>query len=137
MWGDEESPLFEEPKRPEHLSPLALERAKEWARLDTFDLLVKAEELTGRIVDLKKTSLGPRLWGFIFHEPEGLHSRIFINTDLPELWQRFALYHELHHLLYDSTQGVGVYEHSLENVRRFEVVADDFAWAVIDLQEAL
>lgn len=134
--GDEKSPPdFCFPARPEFLSPTAVNRAKDWAFLSDFDLLVKAEEQSGRVIDLKKARMGSRLWGFTYHQPDGPHSRIFINLDLPHRWQRFALYHELHHLLYDSLKGVGIYEHTAENTRRFEVSADDFAWAVLDLEQ--
>ena len=46
------------------------------------------------------------------------------------LWRRFALFHELYHLLY-HTKGARFWQHSFVSMESFENRADTFAWAAL------
>lgn len=118
------------PRPPEYLPSWAVKAASEWQNLNDFDLQVKLEKLSGLQVEVVKTTMSPRLWGFTFTKRELGRSRIFINNGLPLFWQRFALFHEIHHMLHDSR---GCYFWSLTNMpmTSFEFQADQFAWAVM------
>ncbi len=125
---DEEPPEESYPLPPESLPDWAAEEASEWQRLDEFDILAKAEERTGLSLDIKRVSLPAGVWGV--HLVHGERSRIFINSALPLLWQRFALFHELYHLLY-NTKGARFWSRSFVSMESFENRADTFAWAAL------
>ena len=48
----------------------------------------------------------------------------------PLLWRRFALFHELYHLLY-HTKGARFWQQSFVSMESFENRADTFAWAAL------
>lgn len=127
---EESSDLFEEtyPSPPDALPDWAVNEAAEWRRLDEFDILAKAEERTGLSLDIKRVSLPVGVWGI--HLVRGERGRIFINSMLPLLWRRFALFHELYHLLY-HTKGARFWQHSFVSMESFENRADTFAWAAL------
>lgn len=121
--------VFEYPSPPEELPQWALNQALEWRRLNEFDILCKAEEQTGLEVDIKYVALPYGVWGV--HVIRGERCRFIINWLLPLFWWRFALFHELHHLLYD-TKGESFWrDNSFVSMSSFEKQADLFAWAAI------
>ncbi len=127
---EESSDLFEDtyPSPPDALPDWAVSEAADWRRLDEFDILAKAEERTGLSLDVKRVSLPAGVWGV--HLVRGERGRIFINTALPLLWRRFALFHELYHLLY-HTKGARFWQRSFVSMESFENRADTFAWAAL------
>lgn len=127
---EESSDLFEEtyPSPPASLPDWAVSEAADWRRLDEFDILAKAEERTGLSLDVKRVSLPAGVWGI--HLVRGERGRIFINSMLPLLWRRFALFHELYHLLY-HTKGARFWQRSFVSMESFENRADTFAWAAL------
>lgn len=129
----EESELtdsFEEtfPTPPETLPEWAVKEASEWRLLDDFDILVKAEEYTGLALEIQRVALPAGVWGV--HLVRFERGRIFINSLLSPLWQRFALFHELYHLLY-HTKGARFWSRSFVSMESFENRADLFAWAAL------
>ena len=120
---------FEYPEPPEELPEWAIQQAKDWRRLDEFCVLSKAEEETGLEVDIKYTSLPYGVWGV--HVVRGNRCRFIINKLLSYFWRRFALFHELHHLLYDTKGEKFWRENSYASMSSFEAQADLFAWAAI------
>lgn len=56
--------------------------------------------------------------------------RLCVNASLPGFWRRFALFHELYHLL-SHTEGEGFWSRTFHSMSRFESEADLFAWAVV------
>ena len=127
---EESSDVFEEsyPSPPDVLPEWAASEAEEWRMLDEFDILAKAEERTGLSLDIKRVSLPAGVWGI--HLVRGERGRIFINSLLPPLWRRFALFHELYHLLY-HTKGARFWQRSFVSMESFENRADTFAWAAV------
>lgn len=99
-----------------------------WRRLDRFDLEVKAETLSGLEVEIRSVDLPESVWGL--HVARGDRARLCINGRLPHRWQRFALFHELYHLLY-HTEGEHFWQQTFQPMSRFESEADLFAWAVV------
>ena len=76
-----------------------------------------------------------KLWGAVHgvwgvHVIRGERCRFIINLQLPLFWRRFALFHELHHLLYD-TRGESFWKQTYVCMESFEKQADLFAWAAI------
>lgn len=116
------------PVPPEYIPDWALNSAKEWQRLDDFDLLGKAEEITGLRLDIKYEALPEGVWGI--HLVRGERGRIFINSMLSPLWRRFAIFHELYHLL-NHKKGAKFWTHTFESMESFENRADLFAWAAL------
>ena len=125
---DEEE--FDFPVAPEYIEPSILREAEDWRGLDEFDALVRLEELTGLEAEVSRTVMSARMWGFTFTSREMKRCRIFLNKDLPRFWQRFAFFHEAHHLLHDS-RGCYFWSQTLANMNGFEYQADQFAWAVL------
>jgi Zn-dependent peptidase ImmA (M78 family) len=121
-----ESSGFAIPDPPEFIPDWASEAAVEWAGLDDFSLLARAEERTGRQIDLRFAPLPDDTWGF--HILRGRRAGIFINRRLPERWKRFALFHELYHLL-EHRGGETFWERTAMPMSSFERQADLFAWA--------
>lgn len=128
----EQEPIleFKFPRPPEYLPQTVLDEAKQWRNLNDFDLQVKLEEHCHLEVEVAPTPLSPRLWAFTYSRPELSRCRIFINNELPLFWQRFALFHEIHHLLKDQ-RGCYFWAETGAAMSRFEAQADLFAWAVV------
>jgi Zn-dependent peptidase ImmA (M78 family) len=102
--------------------------ASEWRGLRNFDLEVRAEERSGRTVEIRAASLPSGVWGF--HIARGGRVRLCVNSDLPHIWRRFAVFHELYHLL-SHTEGEFFWSRTFHPLSRFESEADMFAWAAI------
>lgn len=117
---------FDFPRPPESLPSWALEEGKPWRGLDTFDILVRAETMTGKRIDLRQESLPPHLWGL--HVVKGERARLIVNRTLPFFWRRFALFHELYHLL-AHRRGEAFWARTATPLSSFEAQADLFAWA--------
>lgn len=116
------------PTPPERIAEWALHDAKEWQRLSEFDILAKAEDLTGLRLEIKYESLPNGVWGI--HLVRGDRGRIFVNSILPLVWRRFALFHELYHLI-SHRKGARFWTHTFESMVGFENRADMFAWAAL------
>lgn len=119
---------FEFPNPPEHIPAWALKEAEPWTGLDEFDILVKAETETRRTLELREAILPPTLWGL--HVARGQRARIYLNRQLPALWKRFTLFHELYHLLHHK-RGEAFWAATATPLSSFEFQADMFAWAAI------
>lgn len=121
--------IFDElPVPPERIPDWAMREAKEWQRLDELDILTRAEGATGLCLDIKYETLPESVWGI--HLVKGERGRIFINSLLPLVWRRFAIFHELYHILY-HTKGAKFWTHTFESMDGFENRADLFAWAAL------
>lgn len=122
-------PPFEFPELPQSIPDWALRDASEWRRLSFFDIEVKAEEASGLEVEIRKADLPTSVWGI--HIARGGRARLCINSRLPSPWERFAVFHELYHLLY-HTEGEAFWSMTLHPMTRFESEADLFAWAAVE-----
>ncbi|MEG1823342.1 MAG: ImmA/IrrE family metallo-endopeptidase [Cloacibacillus sp.] len=120
--------IEEFPLPPESIPQWAAQEAAHWQRLGEFELLAEAEERTGLTLELKYADLPSSVWGI--HLVRRERGRIFINTRLPLLWRRFAIFHELYHLLND-TKGAKFWSHACVSMESFENRADLFAWAAL------
>lgn len=118
----------EYPRPPETLPAWALEEARPWWDLDDFNLLVRAEQTCGRVLELKRVPLTDNLWGL--HVARGDRARIYVNSLLPLFWQRFSFYHELYHLL-SHQRGEAFWSLTATPLSSFEYQADLFAWACL------
>jgi Zn-dependent peptidase ImmA (M78 family) len=96
--------------------------------LSRFDLEVRAEEISGLAVEIRNVDLPEGVWGL--HIARGEHARLCVNSRLPHFWQRFALFHELYHLIY-HTEGERFWQRTFQPMSRFESEADLFAWAAV------
>lgn len=124
----EDESLFEFPEPPESIPDWADTQAKDWRGLDFFDIEVRAEALSGRRVEIMRVNLPVSVWGMQISKKGRV--RLCVNSALPSLWQRFALFHELYHLL-SHTGGEHFWRQTLQPLSRFEAEADLFAWSVI------
>ena len=125
---EDETEKFQFPVPPESFPSWALREAKEWSGMDEFSLLVRAEEKTGKKLEVSYVPLPSDSWGF--HLLRGKRAAFFINSKLPPLWRRFALFHELYHLL-EHRGGFDFWERTATPLSSFEHQADLFAWAVV------
>lgn len=116
------------PNPPDELPQWAIHEAQEWVGLDEFEILARAEARTGLTLDVKREFLPAEVWGI--HLVRKKRGRIFINKRLPDFWQRFALFHELYHLL-NHTKGEKFWSETFFAVSSFESQADTFAWAAV------
>lgn len=116
------------PVPPAHIPDWAMREAKTWQRLDELDILARAEDATGLCLDIKYETLPEGVWGI--HLVKGERGRIFINSLLPLVWRRFAIFHELYHML-NHTKGAKFWTHTFESMESFENRADLFAWAAL------
>ncbi|MCX7828049.1 MAG: ImmA/IrrE family metallo-endopeptidase [Thermanaerothrix sp.] len=116
------------PSPPEELPRWALEEAKRWQRKDEFDVLVMAEELCGRSLEVRYTELPDGMWGF--HICRTSRGAILINSSLPPFWRRFTLFHEVYHIIHHP-KGQAFFDRTLQPLSRFEQEADHFAWAAV------
>lgn len=116
------------PAPPERIPDWALCEAREWQRLDEFDILTKAEEVTGLRLEIKYEPLPAGVWGI--HLVRGERGRLFINNMLPPVWMRFATFHEIYHLI-SHRKGAKFWTRTYESMESFENRADLFAWAAL------
>jgi len=130
---EEDSDLFEWPSHPEYLPCWAVDEASLWRELDDFDLLARAEESCGRVVELVHVPLPETIWGL--HVARGKRARIYVNSRLPSIWRRFSMFHELYHLLYHR-KGEAFWSGTSTPMSSFEHQADMFAWAAISREWA-
>ena len=103
------------PSPPEEIPHWAIHEGRGWQRLSEFEILARAEEIAG-------------VWGI--HIVRGKRGRIYINSVLPLVWRRFALFHETYHLL-NHRKGHRFWSHTFESMESFENRADTFAWAAL------
>lgn len=125
--SDEE---FDFPAPPEYIEPSLRREAEPWIGLDEFAALARLEETVSLTAETLRVPLSGGLWGFTYTSRELKRCRIHINSRLPRFWQRFALFHEIHHILHDS-RGCYFWSQTLANMNGFEYQADQFAWAVL------
>lgn len=119
---------FDFPDPPEQIPEWADRQARKWRGLSLFDMEVLAEEETGLQVEIRDENFPDSVWGL--HIARKNRARLCVNKNLPYIWRRFAIYHELHHLL-SHTNGEYFWQHTLHPLSRFESEADLFAWAAI------
>jgi hypothetical protein len=123
-----QSTEFTFPSPPVFLPVWALREGGDWAGLDEFSLLVKAEERTGKILELEYHDLPFGTWGV--HIVRGRRGLIFINKRLSPYWRRFALFHELYHFL-EHNGGMELWTRTATPLSSFEHQADLFAWGAL------
>jgi len=116
------------PMPPSELPAWAVSEGKKWQRLGEFEILAKAEDATGLRLELKYEALPPGVWGV--HVVHGERGRILVNSKLPLVWRRFAIFHELYHLL-NHRRGARFWTRTFESMESFENRADYFAWAAL------
>ena len=116
------------PEPPESIPEWASLEASQWKDLDDFDLLAKVEAACGRSVEIVRAPLPVSLWGL--HVARGRRARIYVNGLLPEIWRRFAVFHEIYHLTHHA-RGEDFWSHTATPMTSFEYQADLFAWAAI------
>ncbi len=116
------------PSPPETIPNWASLESKEWHRLSEFDILARAEDKTGLSLELMFETLPAGVWGI--HIVRGKRGRIYINSSLPLIWRRFAIFHETYHLL-NHRKGHYFWTHTFESMESFENRADIFAWAAL------
>jgi len=126
--SEEETAGFDFPDPPPEIPDWAEREARPWRGLRDFDLEVRAEERTGRTVEIRHVDLPDGVWGL--HIARGRRVRLCVNRRLPGAWRRFALFHELYHLL-SHTEGEAFWKQTFQPISRFESEADLFAWAVV------
>ena len=124
----EEDSFEDFPSPPPVIPEWARLEGSRWQRLDEFDILAKAEELTGLSLDIKYEPLPVGVWGI--HLVRGERGRVFVNSRLPLFWRRLAIFHELYHLL-NHTKGARFWQHTFVSMESFENRADSFAWASV------
>jgi len=91
---------------------------------------VRLEQAVGLEAETARVPMSAGMWGFTFTSREQKRCRIHLNSGLPRFWQRFAFFHEVHHLLHDS-RGCYFWSQTQANMNGFEYQADQFAWAVL------
>ncbi len=119
---------LEWPVPPENIPEWASLEAGQWKGLDDFDLLAKAERACGKSVEIVRVRMPISIWGL--HVARGQRARIYVNGLLPELWRRFAVFHEIYHLTHHA-RGEDFWSHTATPMTSFEYQADLFAWAAI------
>lgn len=119
---------FDFPEPPKFIPDWAWEEAREWQNLDEFELMVKAERKTGKQMDIEYVEMSSRLWGL--HVAKGGKALIYINSGLPLIWQRFALFHEMYHLV-NHKKGESFWMRTATPMSSFEHQADIFAWVAL------
>ena len=119
---------FEFPAPPDSIPEWARREAAEWRGLGRFDLEVRAEESSGLTVEIRSVSLPESVWGL--HVSRGSRVRLCVNSALPDIWKKFAVFHELYHLIAHS-KGEHFWQQTYQPVSKFESEADLFAWAAI------
>ena len=125
-FSSKETKKFDFPSPPEFLPEWARREGEPWSGMDDFSILVRAEEQTGKVLDIAYPRLPGGVWGF--HLVRGKRAGIFVNSLLPLPWRRFALFHELFHLL-NHRKGAEFWLGTAAPPSSFEHQADLFAWA--------
>ncbi len=128
VFAGEDGGGFDFPAPPEQIPEWADRDASPWRGLRNFDIEVRAEELSGKEVEIRQVGLPDSVWGFQIVRGERI--RLCVNSSLPTVWQRFALFHELYHLI-SHTDGEAFWSRTFHSLSRFETEADLFAWAVV------
>lgn len=124
---DEE--LFEFPDVPERIPDWAIEEAEPWRKLDRWGIEERAESICGRSVEIRSAPLPASVWGL--HIARGGRVRLCVNEGLPWPWSRFAIFHELYHLLSHPAGGEAFWKQTFHPMSHFENEADMFAWAAV------
>ncbi|MDR1884727.1 MAG: ImmA/IrrE family metallo-endopeptidase [Synergistaceae bacterium] len=119
---------FDFPDPPERIPEWARREAGKWRSLNGFDIELMAEEISGFQVEIRYVDLPCGVWGL--QVARGGRARLCINSRLPDIWRRFALFHELYHLISHS-RGEAFWRETFQPMSRFESEADLFAWAAI------
>lgn len=125
VWEDVSEDL---PSPPEIMPEWAAKEGSNWHRLSEFDILAKAEEMTGLTLELKYESLPMGVWGI--HIVRRERGRIYVNSLLSLFWRRFAIFHEIYHLL-NNTKGASFWKNTFVSMDGIEKCADTFAWAAV------
>lgn len=116
------------PSPPDKIPEWAMREGEEWQRQSEFEILAKAEEITSLSLELMFEPLPAGVWGI--HIVRGKRGRIYINSNLPLIWRRFSIFHEIYHLL-KHRKGYHFWTHTFESMESFENRADSFAWAAL------
>ncbi len=125
---DSEDVFADLPTPPEVIPDWAQQEGRLWQRLSEFDILANAEEQTGLSLELKYEDLPVGVWGI--HLVRCERGRICVNSSLPPVWRRFALFHEIYHLL-NHSKGAAFWAKTFVSMESFENRADLFAWAAL------
>lgn len=123
-----ETESFDFPVPPREIPTWARDAAKKWQGLRDFDIEVQAETLCPYQVEIRYVDLPKSVWGL--HIVRGEHAGLCVNRGLPSHWQRFALFHELYHLISHS-KGEHFWSQTFQPLTKFECEADLFAWAAV------
>lgn len=123
-----ETELFDFPVPPQEIPAWACTEAKKWQGLRDFDIEVQAETHCPFQVEIRYADLPKSVWGL--HVARGKRVRLCVNKHLPPHWRRFALFHELYHLLSHS-KGEHFWSQTFQPLTKFECEADLFAWAAV------
>ncbi len=119
---------FDFPAPPEFFPPWVREESASWRNMSEFDVLVKAEEVSGKRIDVRKEVMPASLWGL--HVARKERVMIFVNAALPPFWRRFAFFHEIYHVLHHR-MGEEFWRRTATPLSSFEHQADLFAWGVL------
>lgn len=119
---------FDFPAPPEFFPSWVREESAPWRGLSDFDILVKAEENSGKRIEVRREVMPSSLWGL--HVARGERVMIFLNAALPPFWRRFALFHEIYHVLHHC-MGEEFWSRTATPMSSFEHQADLFAWGVL------
>lgn len=120
---------FEFPDAPERIPDWAITEAEPWRKLDRWGLEERAEQVCGLSVEIRNADLPASVWGI--HIARGSRARLCVNSNLPWPWSRFAIFHELYHLISHPAGGEAFWRQTFQPMSRFESEADMFAWAAI------
>jgi hypothetical protein len=124
----QEKRAFDFPDPPGSIPEWAENEAHPWRGKDNFELEVLAEQISGLRVEIRTVDLPFGVWGI--HIASGGRARLCVNCRLPGVWLRFAIFHEIYHLI-SHTEGEGFWKQTLQPMTKFENEADLFAWAVV------
>lgn len=126
LFGDKTR--FDFPSPPDSLPGWAQSKSLPWQNLLSFEIITLAGKRMDRRLEIRYEDLPDSLWGL--HVARGNRVRIIVNTNLPAFWQRFALFHELFHVL-EHRRGEDFWNRTATPMSSFERQADLFAWAVV------
>lgn len=126
--GQNEAESFDFPAPPETIPAWAQREAERWQGLRDFDIEVQAEASCPYQVEIRYVELPRAVMGL--HVARRGRVRLCVNRDLPMFWRRFALFHELYHLLSHS-ESEHFWSQTFQPLSKFESEADLFAWAVM------
>ncbi len=133
MIPDSDEPIrehtdFDFPRPPAFLPVWAEEAGHDWIGLNDDEIVTLTNIRKGKYLEICREELPPSLWGF--HIARSQRVRIMVNSNLPPFWRRFALFHELFHVL-EHRRGEEFWNRTATPMSSFETQADLFAWAVI------